>query len=50
METCKKITVLDHGQKISEGSPNYAKSDPAVIEVYLGREMQDDEVLEALKA
>ena len=50
METCKKVTVLDHGQKISEGSPDHVKSDPAVIEAYLGREMQDEEVREALRA
>ena len=50
METCNKVTVLDHGQKISEGSPDHVKSDPAVIEAYLGREMQDEEVREALRA
>ena len=50
METCKKVTVLDHGQKISEGSPDHVKSDSAVIEAYLGREMKDEEVREALRA
>ena len=50
MDTCAKITVLDHGQKIAEGSPDEVKNDHAVIEAYLGREMEDDEVRQALQA
>jgi branched-chain amino acid transport system ATP-binding protein len=49
MDTCEKVTVLDHGQKIAEGTPDEVKTDHAVIEAYLGREMEDDEVRRALQ-
>ena len=48
MDTCEKVTVLDHGQKIAEGTPDEVKQDHAVIEAYLGREMEDEEVRRAL--
>lgn len=49
MDTCETVTVLDHGQKIAEGTPDEVKSDHGVIEAYLGREMEDDEVRKALQ-
>lgn len=48
MDTCDRVSVLDHGVKISEGTPLEVRDDPAVIEAYLGREMDDDEVRQAI--
>ncbi len=38
MEISNHIVVLDHGCKISEGSPEQVKADPAVIRAYLGED------------
>ena len=48
MDTCNTVTVLDHGQKIAEGTPSQVKDDNAVIEAYLGKKMNDEEMRKAL--
>lgn len=51
MEISDHIIVLDYGRKISDGSPETVRSDPAVIRAYLGEEEDEDlppEVLEDL--
>ena len=37
MSTCDRVLVLDHGEKLVEGTPSSVRADPRVIAAYLGK-------------
>jgi branched-chain amino acid transport system ATP-binding protein len=50
MESCQRVTVLDHGEKIAAGTPADITTNEKVIEAYLGKKMDNKEIKKTLRS
>jgi len=41
MGVCDRVHVVDHGETIAEGTPEYVRQHPKVLAAYLGQEVGD---------
>jgi branched-chain amino acid transport system ATP-binding protein len=43
MKVCDRLVVLNFGRKIAEGAPEEIRTNPEVVEAYLGREEEGED-------
>ena len=42
MGVSDRVVVLDHGEKIGEGTPDHVRTDPVVVRAYLGEDVEGE--------